>query len=551
MSVFASVGSMACVSRRAFIARSSLALGGGALFAAGCLSSSPERDASGVVRFGVISDTHVTGPESAPELERALRFLASRKVDAVIHCGDITDFGYVRQLEAFADAWRRMMPPDMPFIPVMGNRDFSDTRRMSDEKRAADHDKLLRAAPEERVRRILGVDLGSGNRVTTVKGVPVVASDWKHEAGLEKFMLAHPELRDPSKPFVHVQHPHPGGTIHGNAVGDDPVTCWLNMFPKAVSVSGHSHKPFTAPNMFCCREFTAAGAGSHYLGGGEQQKGIREVSVLSIWNAGMSLERFGLHNGFHDVQSRNFTPPPEPDRATPGSFVFAQWNVGGFCLGQDGAAGAERVAAFRRQIAEIGADFIGLCEYAPLFQMQGRPAHDAVFGEYRESAIGPRLGANGNAVLSRNAPLSGVRFLHFGHRTQQRYCTVCEAQVAGVKTVFVQTHLDLDAGNRKSQLDELVGMFGDLPSVILSADFNEASADEFAPFLNAGFKMANCSGLGTFFTHRRRNTAFTPAIDNVLVKGFDVLSARTADDAMILSDHRVLVCRLAPRSSRR
>ena len=99
--------------------------------------------------------------------------------------------------------------------------------------------------------------------------------------------------------------------------------------------------------------------------------------MLSIWNEGMSVERFGLHDGFHDVKSRDFTPPPERDVAVPGSFVFAQWNVGGFCLGQDGAEGAAsagRAEAFRRQLAEIGADFVGLCEYAPQFDMCGRPA---------------------------------------------------------------------------------------------------------------------------------------------------------------------------------
>ena len=35
-------------------------------------------------------------------------------MDAVIHCGDMTDFGYIHQLEAFAAAWRRAMPPEMP-----------------------------------------------------------------------------------------------------------------------------------------------------------------------------------------------------------------------------------------------------------------------------------------------------------------------------------------------------------------------------------------------------------------------------------------------------
>jgi endonuclease/exonuclease/phosphatase (EEP) superfamily protein YafD len=73
--------------------------------------------------------------------------------------------------------------------------------------------------------------------------------------------------------------------------------------------------------------------------------------------------------------------------------------------------------------------------------------------------------------------------------------------------------------------------------------------DEFKPFEKVGFRLANGGAFGTFLTHRRRNTAFTPAIDNVLVKGFDILSVRTEDDSMILSDHRMLVCRLRAKGS--
>lgn len=502
----------------------------------------------GDVRFGVISDTHVTGRESIAELARAFAFLRERGIDAVIHCGDLTDFGYVEQLEAFAAAWRKEMPPDLPLIPVLGNRDLSDTRRMSDAVRARDRDRLILSDAKGHFRRILGVELLDDIRVNWIRGVPVISADWKNTTTLEKFMWRHPELRDPEMPFVYVQHLHPGGTLDDvKAPGDDPVTCWLNMFPRAVAVSGHSHISFDDPLIFCCREFTAIGAGSHYLAGGEQQKGIREVSVLSIGKSGMRLERFGLHNGFHDEVKRTFAPLVQPDSPAPGSFVFAQWNIGGFCLGQDGAAGAAapgRAEMLRRQIAALNADFIGLCEYSPKFKFGGTPAEKSLFGGYPYAAVGPRLGANGNAVLSRSMPLSDARVFHFPHRRQQRYFVACEAVIGGAKTVFVQTHLDLDEPNRRRQLEELLRQFKDFPNVIISADFNQAKFDEFAPFAEAGFRFANGDRFGDFLTHRRRDTSFTPAIDNLLVKGFEVISVRTDDNAMLLSDHRILVCRL-------
>jgi len=526
------------ITRRKFVA-----LGSAAAMVGGCRCTCGHDGAD--VRFGVISDTHATGRESVPELVRAFSFLRDRGVDAVVHCGDLTDLGYIHQLEAFAEAWRQAMPDDIPLIPVLGNRDLSDTLRMSDATRTSDFERLVLSNPAGHVRRILGVDIGDGNRVQFIRGMPVIASDWKHESNLEAFMLERPELRDPSRPFVYVQHSHPERTVGDYLLPSaDPVTCWLNMFPRAVSVSGHSHLPFTDKRIFCCREFTAFGAGSHYLGGGPQQTGRREVAVLTIGRNGVHMERFDLHSGFHDVLSRDFPAPAIEDVRTPGSFLFAQWNVGGFCLGQDGAKGgatASRAEAFRRQVAALDADFIGLCEYAPDFGMGGTPASTAAFDGYVHAAVGPRLGANGNALLSRHVPFSEMRIHHFANRSQKRYCTMCEAVVGGAKTVLAQTHLDLDETNRRTQLAELLRLFGDCPRVILSGDFNEAKVEEFSPFKRAGFTMAND---GRLFTHRRRNTVYTPAIDNVLVKGFEVLSARTADDSMLLSDHRILLCRM-------
>ena len=508
-------------------------------------------NAPGGVRFGVISDTHVAGPHSLPELARAFAFLRDKGVDAVLHCGDMTDFGYIDQLVALAETWRREMPPSVAFIPVLGNRDVSDTRRMSDAQRAADHDKLIRSAPAEHVRRILGLELEGGMRVHTVKGIPVVAMDWGKERQLEAFMMRHPELRDPSRPFIHIQHPHPGGTL-GAPPCRDPAACWLNMFPRAIAISGHSHRPFTDEALFChppFSDFTVFGAGSHYLSGGPQQKGIREVSVLTVGAHGIQLERFGLHNGFHDVKTASFPPPPHMGTPVAGSFVFAQWNVGGFVLGQDGVQGGgtpARAEAFRRQLEGLGADILGLCEYDPAFAMGGSPVREGAFGGYEQRAEGPRLGLNGNTLLARRHLLRDVQICHFRKREQQRYCTICTGDVEGRQTAFAETHLDLDDACRKAQIAELLELCGKLPRVVLSGDLNISSLTELAPFAAAGFKATNSGRFGVFRTHRRRNTGYTTAIDNVLVKGFEILGTWTADDAMLLSDHRILACRLKP-----
>ena len=78
------------VTRRQFIELGTAA----SIFGGGCF----RLPACNAVRIGVVSDTHVTGPECAERLEEVLAFFAGRRVDAVVHCGNLTDLGICRSL---------------------------------------------------------------------------------------------------------------------------------------------------------------------------------------------------------------------------------------------------------------------------------------------------------------------------------------------------------------------------------------------------------------------------------------------------------------------
>ena len=75
------------------------------------------------VRFGVISDTHVTGESSAQRLRQALDFFARERVDAVLHCGDVTNLGYCSEYAAFRKVWDSVMPRSVALIAALGNRE--------------------------------------------------------------------------------------------------------------------------------------------------------------------------------------------------------------------------------------------------------------------------------------------------------------------------------------------------------------------------------------------------------------------------------------------
>ena len=436
------------ISRRSFLASAgALAMGGGAV------SAALGDDGRELARIGIISDTHVTGPESAERLAEALAFFAGRRVDAVMHCGDVTDLGYLAQLEVFASVWRRTMPADVPLVAAFGNRDMSDTSKMSPDRKASDHDKLIISDPGPSMKRLCGWSGDFGLRALKVKGVALVAADWRHEGELEQFLSTRPDLRG-AEAIVAVQHPHPAGTVfaaeRGSWMADDGrATCYLMMFPCAWSFSGHSHIPFTRPLGFWRGDFTAAAAGSFYLGP-HTASGGREVSVLTLRRGSSELERRDLETGFSEtittVPERR--PAPAWARRSPGEFVFAQWNIGHFCFGRSvdtnvsPSESAERAAAYRRQLDAIGADCVGVCELSPNFDTGGGKSRELVFGRYPQFAAGPHIGYHCNAIASAEGALDCVS-----------------------------------------------------------------------------------------------------AKDNVLVRGFDIIEVGTADDALLLSDHRILACR--------
>ena len=286
------------LTRRGFIG-----LGSSAVLCRACCSHATNDP----VLLGVISDTHVTGPESAPELERALRFFAERGTDAVIHCGDVTDLGYLSQLDVFVSSWRRVMPPGTPLVAAFGNRDMSDTSKMPPEARERDKNLLISSNPGEAMRRLCGWSEANGLRVLEVGGIQVVAADWKHEGELEAFLSARRDLRRAAaeRGIISVQHPHPQGTVFGAGAGswmadDGRATRCLRQFPRSWSFSGHSHTPFSTPLSVWRGDFTAVSAGSYYLGP-PTAKGGSEVSVLALWRDHAKLERYDLCTGFSET----------------------------------------------------------------------------------------------------------------------------------------------------------------------------------------------------------------------------------------------------------
>ena len=90
----------------------------------GCRSFGLADDGT-LLRLGVISDIHVTTPESTDKFRHALAWFRSRGVDAVAVAGDLSDWGLLSGWKYTKEAWDAEMSGSgiVPLF-ITGNHDF-------------------------------------------------------------------------------------------------------------------------------------------------------------------------------------------------------------------------------------------------------------------------------------------------------------------------------------------------------------------------------------------------------------------------------------------
>jgi hypothetical protein len=94
------------ISRRNFLGGAAALVGAGGCRSLGIGGPKPN------IVFGVISDIHITTPESTAEFRKALEYFRDRKADAVVVAGDLSDWGLKSGLKYVADAWYSVFPND-------------------------------------------------------------------------------------------------------------------------------------------------------------------------------------------------------------------------------------------------------------------------------------------------------------------------------------------------------------------------------------------------------------------------------------------------------
>ena len=295
----------------------------------------------GDLRFGVVSDMHVTYRSDESHLndlttfEHALRWFDAQGVDAVVIAGDMAQGGVDEQLCFIGEAWRRAFPNGrgadgrpVEKLFVLGNHDMGGLHYAR-----ANWGPYANVPEAELVPRLIVTDprraweqaFGEPYEPIwrkAVKGYDFVGVQWTVEEtkgrdeafnpGIGAWYAAHGRELDPSRPFFHIQHPHPKGTAFGDWVwgqDDGASTKVLSRLPNAIAFSGHSHCSILDERAIWQGAFTSVAAGSLFCAAPPSDVG--EAGYVKNPNFNSRASRNGLLvDVFADrmvVRRRDFT----------------------------------------------------------------------------------------------------------------------------------------------------------------------------------------------------------------------------------------------------
>lgn len=222
-----------------------------------------------LVRIGFLSDPHLKVSDSSSQtaFEKVLNRFAAQNVDVVVCGGDLLDTGQTEEMERALASWRRVFPNGQtydgrtvtPFF-VWGNHDYMDSSSM----RALTPEQLATAYPHPMMsdkdhwwRELTGEAFPGEVFHRRIRGISFVGAHWGHEDEVVSWMTAHAAEIDTTRPFIHVQHPHPAQTVCGDDSGSVVVRGFLGHYPTCLSLSGHSHYSLARSKAFWRGSFTA------------------------------------------------------------------------------------------------------------------------------------------------------------------------------------------------------------------------------------------------------------------------------------------------------
>ena len=258
-----------------------------------------------VITFGLVSDTHVCGPDSVRfrkgvagadfRLREAFRWMSAAGVDAVVNVGDVTELGTVEEVELYRKCFGKEFPegrcrdgirPVEQFV-VWGNHDCHDASYMRKEPavfavtNAAEH---IVGNYERLSQEINGISFGKGGFAKLIHGVWFGGANWGNEAVGATVVDRIAEAAGPSNVCFFVQH--------SPAVTQEEKEA-LARHPNCIRFSGHAHVSLASPNALAVTNGLVTIAASSTSA---SAKGAY-AAIVRVWRDRVTVERRDVKNG--------------------------------------------------------------------------------------------------------------------------------------------------------------------------------------------------------------------------------------------------------------
>lgn len=293
---------------------------------AGCRTSWPCRRPDLV--FGVVSDIHLTTPESCWLLERSFLYFRDRGVDAVMIPGDLSDYGTKSGWELLKCTWDRVFA-GTGVVPLFctGNHDRDgwtyDDMAVDMRANGCDGRDAVKTLGIERTWEEVFGEPWEPIGVKSVKGYDFISVQYGCERQFADWMAAHGDRFRGAKPFFHFQHlPEKGTTFDSFGWADRGVVKpVLERYPNCISFTGHTHTTFNDERAIWQGGYTVVsspslsyvGVPKGYENGGARRDGTAENAmpmipdrlnlrggqgfVVSVFGDEMVVERRDLEEG--------------------------------------------------------------------------------------------------------------------------------------------------------------------------------------------------------------------------------------------------------------
>ena len=218
--------------------------------------STQEARPDGVVRIGVMSDTHIGCEGTAERLEQCYRLFKAKGVDHIFNLGDICETfdpklfaEYVRIREK---AYGKELPPETYLYAGHDQFDAPVQRPDPESAKAFAEVKRMLGIPNERYdRRVIG-----GH-------VFLIYPQFKDFARMAREIDAECAAH-PGRPLFVLDHIPPAMTVSGSEIGGDwDARRIFDRHPEVVALSGHVHSSLAYEGNVWQGAFTAVGIGAN------------------------------------------------------------------------------------------------------------------------------------------------------------------------------------------------------------------------------------------------------------------------------------------------